>query len=155
MYVSLFFLFHQLLSDDEAFTKLLQTSLFLIISPISAKSVPFSLRSSLMLSIQVFLCLPLLCSPLTCPCSAAFGSLSPPILLTCPNHLSLLFLIFSTIVSSAPSSSLVFSFLIFSLLLLPIILLSHPISATSSLRSSSFFRHQHSDPYSSTGSTRA
>src|ERR1043165_4282581 len=83
-----FLLFHQLLSDDEAFTKLLQTSLFLIVSPISARSVPFSLRSSLMLSILVFLCLPLLHSPLTCPCSAAFGSLSPPILLTCPNHLS-------------------------------------------------------------------
>src|ERR1043165_201087 len=116
MYVSLFFLFHQLLSDDEAFTILLQSSLFMTVSPISAKSVPFSLRSSLMLSIQVFLCLPLLLSPLTCPCNAAFGSLSPPILLTCPNHLSLLFLTFSTIVSSAPSSSLVSSFLIFSLL---------------------------------------
>src|SRR6218665_1096495 len=38
------------------------------------------------------------------------------ILSTCPNHVSLLLLIFSITVSSIPSSSFVFSFLILSLL---------------------------------------
>src|SRR6218665_397747 len=58
------------------------------------------------------LSLPLLLSIFTWSCSAAFGSLFPSILFTCPNHVSLLLLIFSITVSSAPSSSLVFSFLI-------------------------------------------
>src|SRR6218665_2639990 len=93
----------------------------------------FSFRSSLTLSIQVFICLSLLLFPSTCPCKAAFGSLFCSILSTCPNHsyhCSLLFLIFCTTVSSAISSSLVCSFLTFSLLRLLTILLSQLISAT-------------------------
>src|SRR6218665_1534974 len=86
--------------------------------------------------------LPLLLFPSTCPCKAAFGNLFSSILSTCPNHCSLLFLIFCTTVSSAPSSSFVCSFLTFSLLLLPLILLSQLISATNSLL---FLRHQHSE----------
>ena len=77
-------------ADDEALTRFLQTSLFLVASPILVKSMFFSFRSSLTLSIQVFLCLPLLPFPSTCPCKAAFGSLYPYILSTCPNHCSLL-----------------------------------------------------------------
>src|SRR6218665_2761438 len=114
-----------------------------------------SFRSSLALPIQVFLCLPLLLFPSTCPCNAAYGNLFSSILSTCPNHCSLLFLIFCTTVSSAPNSSLVCSFLTSYLLLLPMILLSQLISATSSLRSSSFLRLHHSEPYSKTGTTRA
>src|SRR6218665_1749031 len=92
--------------------------------------MPRSSKSSLTLSIHLLLCLPLLLSPLTFSCSAAFGSsLFPSILSTCPSHVSLL-LIFSITVSSAPSSSLVFSFLILSLLLLPLILLNHAIFST-------------------------
>ena len=112
-----------------------------------------SSKSSLTLPIHLFLCLPLLLSPLTCPCSAACGSLFPSILSTCPNHVSLLLLIFSTAVSSALRSSRVFSFLIISLLLLPLSLINHAISATSSLLSSSFLSAQHSDI--NTGSTSA
>src|SRR6218665_2716454 len=156
MFLLLFFfsLFHQR-ADDEALTRCLQTSLFLVASPILFKSMFLSFRSSRTLSIQVFLCPPLLLFPSTCPCKAAFGNLFPSILSTCPNHCSLLFLIFCTTVSSAPSSSLVCSFLTFSLLLLPMILLSQPISATNNLHSSSFLRLQHSEPYSKTGTTRA
>src|SRR6218665_1747477 len=116
--------------------------------------MPLSSKSSLTLSFHLFLCLPLLLSPLTCPCSAAFGSLFPSILSACPNHVSHL-LIFRITVSSAPSSSLVFTFLLLSLLLLPLILLKHAISATSSLLSSSFLSVQHSDPYIKNGSTNA
>src|SRR6218665_731815 len=149
-----FSLFHQR-ADDEALTRFLQTSLFLVASPILVKSMFLSFRSSLTLSIQVFLCLPLLLFPSTCPCKAAFDNLFSSILSTCPNHCNLLPLIFCTTVSSAPSSSLVCSFLTLSLLILPMILLSQLISATSSLRSSSFLRLQHSEPYSKTGTTRA
>src|SRR6218665_2283389 len=117
--------------------------------------MPLSSKSSLTLSIHLLLCLHLLLSPLTCPCSAAFGSLFPSILSTSPNHVSLLLLIFPITVSSAPSSSLVFSFLILSLLLLPLLLLNHAISATSSLLPSYFLSVQHSDPYINTGSTSA
>src|SRR6218665_1975462 len=81
------------------------------------------------------------------------GSLFSSFLSTYPNHVSLLLLMFSITVSSAPSSSLVFSFLIFSFLLLLLILLNHAISTTSSLLSSSFLSVQHSDPYINTGST--
>src|SRR6218665_2831791 len=45
----------------------------------------------------------LLLFPSTCPCKASIGSLSFAIRSTCPNHRSLLFLIFSTTVSRAPS----------------------------------------------------
>src|SRR6218665_2880245 len=132
-YIFFFFsLFHQH-ADDEALTRFLQTSLFLVASPILVKSMLLSFRSSLTLSIQVFICLPLLLFPSTCPCKAAFGNLFSSILSTCPNHCSLLFLIFCTTVSSAPSSSLVCSFPTCSLLLLAMILLSQLISATSLL----------------------
>src|SRR6218665_925314 len=117
--------------------------------------MPLSSKSSLALFIHLFLCLPPLLSSLTCPCSAAFCILFPSILTTYPNHVSLLLLIFSITVSSAPSSSLVFPFLILPLLLLPLILLNHAISATSSLLPSSFLSVQHSDPYINTGSTSA
>src|SRR6218665_4152308 len=124
-----FSLFHQR-ADYEALTRFLQTSLFLVASPILFKSMFFFFRSSLTWSIQVLHCLPLLLFPSTCPRKAAFGNLFSSILSTCPNHCSLLFLIFCTTVSSASSSSLVCSFLTFSLLLLPMILLSQLIPAT-------------------------
>src|SRR6218665_2946869 len=77
--------------------------------------------------------------PSTCPCKAAIGSLSPSIRSTCPNHCSLLILIFSTSVSQAPALLLFFfKFHTFSLLLLLLLLLSQLISANNSLRSSSF-----------------
>src|SRR6218665_1334398 len=82
--------------------------MFLVASPILVKSMFFSFRSSLALSSQIFLCLPLLLFPSTCPCKAAIGRLSPAIRSTCPNHCSLLFLTFCTTVSRAPSSSLAF-----------------------------------------------
>src|SRR6218665_1349393 len=65
LYFFFFSLFHQR-ADDEALTRFLQTSLFLIASPILVKSMFLSFRSSLTLSIQVFLCLPLLLFPSTC-----------------------------------------------------------------------------------------
>src|SRR6218665_1310127 len=98
-------------------------------------------------------CLPLLLVPSTSPYSATTGSLFPSILVTCPNHVSLLFLILSTKVTCCPSSFLVTSFRIMSLLDLPSILRSQLISATSILLSSSFLKHQHSDPYIITGMT--
>src|SRR6218665_2068971 len=86
---------------------------------------------SFTLSIHFFGCLPLLLVPSTCPYSATTGSLFPSILVTCPNHVSLLFLILSTNVPCCPSSFLVISFRILSLLDLPSILRSQLISATS------------------------
>src|SRR6218665_1594289 len=83
-----FSLFHQR-ADDEALTRLLQTSLFLVALSILVKSMFFSFTSSLTLSIQIFLCLPLLRFSTTCPCKAAIGSLSTSIRSTCPNHWSL------------------------------------------------------------------
>jgi len=56
------------------------------------KCMPLSSKSFLTLSIHLFLCLPLLLSPLTCPCSAAFDSLFPSILSICPMHTSSLLL---------------------------------------------------------------
>src|SRR6218665_3420963 len=88
-----FSVFHQR-ADDEALTRLLQTSLFLVASPFLVKPMFLSFRPSLTLSIQVFLYLPLLLFPSTCPCKAAFGNLFPSVRSTCPNHCSLLFLIF-------------------------------------------------------------
>src|SRR6218665_72929 len=81
-------------------------------------------------------CLPLLLVPSTCPHSTTTGSLFPSSLVTCPNHVSLLFLILSTNVTCCPSSFLVTSFRILSLLNLPSILRSQLISATSILLSS-------------------
>src|SRR6218665_3066783 len=140
----LFLLFHQL-ADDEALIIFLQTSLFLVFPYAVNNCMPLSSKSSLTLSIHLFLGLLLLLSPLTCPCSAAFGSLLHPFHVSKAVGLSLFLLIFSITVSSAPSSSLAFSFLILSLL----ILLNHAISATSSPLSFSFLSVQHSDPYRS------
>src|SRR6218665_13505 len=96
-------------SDDEALIILLQTSLFLVFPYAIDNCMPLSSKSSLKLSIHLFLSL----SILIWSCSAAFGSLFPSTLFSCPNHVGLLLLIFSFTFSSAPSSSLVFSFLIF------------------------------------------
>src|SRR6218665_2963886 len=150
------FLLRQAFADDEVSTRLLQILLFLLLSTDSLMFIPCAIRSSFTLSIHFFGCLPLLPVPSTCPYSASTGSLFPSILITCPNHVvSLLFLIFSTNVTcnSCPSSFLVTSFLILSLMDLPSILRSQLISATSILLSSSFLRHQHSDPYIITGMT--
>src|SRR6218665_426713 len=83
-----FLLFHQL-ADDEALI-ILQTFIFLVFpyAVDNCRPTPLSSKSSLTLFIHLFLCLPLLLSPLTCPCSAASGSLFPSILSTCPNHAS-------------------------------------------------------------------
>src|SRR6218665_3215210 len=84
-----FLLFHQL-ADDEALIIFLQASLFLVFPYSVDNCMPLSSKSSLTLSIHLFLCHPLLPPPLTFPCSAAFGSLFHSILSTCPNHASLL-----------------------------------------------------------------
>src|SRR6218665_2562600 len=115
--------------------------------------IPCAAGSSFTLSIHFFGCLPLFLVSCTYPYSATAGSLLPSILVTCPNHVSLLFLILSISVISCPSSFLVISFRILSLLDLRSILRSQLISATSILISSSFLRHQHSDPYIITGMT--
>src|SRR6218665_1853407 len=147
------FLLRQAFADDEASTRLLQILLFLLLSTASLMFIPCAVRSSFTLSIHFFGCLPLLLVPSTCPYSATTGSLFPSILVTCPNNVSLLFLILSTNVDCCPSSFLVTSFRILSLLDLPSILRSQLISATSILLSSSFLRPQHSDPYIITGMT--
>src|SRR6218665_2915785 len=141
------FLLRQAFTDDEASTRLLQILLFLLLSTASLMFIPCAVRSSFTLSIHFFGCLPLLLVPSTCWYSATTSSLFPSILVTCPNHVSLLFLILSINVTCCPSSFLVTSFRILSLLDLPSILRSLLISATSILLSSSFLRHQHSDPY--------
>src|SRR6218665_218238 len=84
-----FSLFHQG-ADNEALTRLLHISLFLVASPILVKTIFFSFRSSVTLSIQVFLCLPLLLFPSNFPCKAAFGSIFPSIRSTCSNHINCL-----------------------------------------------------------------
>src|SRR6218665_1340367 len=141
-----FFLLFRQLADDEALIIFLQTSLFLV--------SPYAVDNCMCLSSKsniVHPSLPLSSSaslsshmPMQC---CIWYNLFPSILSTCPNHVSLLLLIFSITVSSAPISSFVLSLLILSLLLLPLILLIHAISATSSLLSSSFLGVQHSDPY--------
>src|SRR6218665_4121535 len=67
MYVLLFLL------SSLTCTLLLQNSLFLVCPYAVDNCTPLSFKSSLTLSIYLFLCFPLLLSPLTCPCSAAFG----------------------------------------------------------------------------------
>src|SRR6218665_1070525 len=105
----------------------LQILLFLLLSTASLIFIPCAVSSSFTLSIHFFGCLPLLLVPSTCPYSATAGSLFPFILVTCPNHVSLLFLILSISVISYFSSFLVTSFRIMSLLDLPSILRSHLI----------------------------
>src|SRR6218665_1174533 len=89
------FLLSQAFADDEASTRLLQILLFLLLSTASLMFIPCAIRSPFTLSIHFFGCLPLLLVPSTCPYSATAGSLFPSILVTCPNHVSLLFLILS------------------------------------------------------------
>src|SRR6218665_493314 len=126
------FLVRQAFADDEASTRLLQILLFLLLSTASLMFIPCAVRSPFTLSIHFFSCLPLLLVPSTCPYSATTGSLFPSILVTCPNHVSFLFLILSTNVTCCPSSFLVTSFRILSLLDRPSILRSQLISATNS-----------------------
>src|SRR6218665_1177344 len=57
--------------------------------------IPCALSSSFTLPIHFFGCLNLLLVPSTCPYSATAGSLLSSLLVTCPNPVSLLFLIFS------------------------------------------------------------
>src|SRR6218665_365770 len=137
------FLLCQAFADDEASIRLLQILLFLLLSTASLMFIPCAVKPSFTLSIHFFGCLPLLLVPSTCAYSATTGSLFPSILGTCPNHVSLLFLILSTIVTCCPSSFLVTLFRILSLLDLPSILRSQLISTTTILLSSSFLRHQH------------
>src|SRR6218665_426226 len=54
------FLPHQVCADDEASTRLLQIFLFLLLSTASLMFIPCAVRSSFMLSIHFFGCLPVL-----------------------------------------------------------------------------------------------
>src|SRR6218665_2276723 len=128
------FILHQAVADDEASTRLLQILLFLLLSTASLMFIPCAARSSFTLSIYFFGCLPLLLVPSTCPYSATAGSLLPSILVTCPNHISLLFPMLSISIS-CPSSILVISFRILYLLDLP-----STSAASSSLPPVSSFR---------------
>src|SRR6218665_262934 len=110
------FLVRQAFADDEASTRLLQILLFLLLSTASLMFIPCAVRSSFTLSIHFFGCLPLLLVPSTCRYSVTTGSLFSSILVTCPNHVSLLFLMLSTNVTCCPNSFLVTSFRILSLL---------------------------------------
>src|SRR6218665_573974 len=101
------FLLHQVFADNEASTRLRQILLFLLLSTASLMFIPCAVRSSFTLSIHFFGCLPPLLVPSTCPYSATTGSLFPSILVTCPNHVSLLFLILYISVYSCPSIFLV------------------------------------------------
>ena len=56
--LSSFFLFHQVFTDNEVFTRFLHLPLSLIVSRAALKSVSFSAMSCLTLSIHVFVCLP-------------------------------------------------------------------------------------------------
>src|SRR6218665_1520710 len=149
----LFSLLHQR-ADDEAFTRLLQTSLFLVASPFLVKSMFFSFSSSMTLSIQIFLCLPLLLFPSASPCKAAVGFSLHRFHMSKPQESPFLDLFYHCFISPKLFSCF-FSFLTFSLLLLPMTLLSQLISTTNSLLSSSFLRHQHSEPYSNTCTIKA
>ena len=73
----------------------------------------FLLQFSLTLSIQIFLCLPLLLFSSMCPFKTAIDSLSPSIRSLCPNHLSLLFFIFATAVSWVQGLLMYFHFWLF------------------------------------------
>src|SRR5678816_3386837 len=94
-------------ANDESTTCRLQNSLSLIFSFASPMFMFIFSRSSRILSIHVLCCLRLLLVPSTYPCRAIDGNLSLPILITCPSHFSLFFLILSIIVSVCPSSLLV------------------------------------------------
>src|SRR5688572_11129944 len=74
------FLPRQAFADDEALTRLFHSTL--VLSTASRMFMSFILRSSIMFSIHVFVCLPLLLALSTCPYSAVDGSLLPSILVT-------------------------------------------------------------------------
>jgi len=115
-------------------------------------SMPCAFMSSIILSIHAFVGLHLSLLPSTWLSSAIIGSLPFSILVTCPNHVSPLFLIVSIIVSFCSIFSRIISLRILSRLDFPSIPFSQLIFATSSLLPSSLLRHQHSEPYSRTGS---
>src|SRR6218665_3359914 len=87
------FVLRQVVADVEASTRLLQILQFLLLSTASLMLIPCAARSSFTLSIHFFGCLPLLLVPSTCPCSSTAGSLLPFRFVTCPSHVSLLFLL--------------------------------------------------------------
>src|SRR5688572_9804011 len=152
-----FFLLRQVFVDDEALTKLLHFGRSLASSIALLKSHPLSSMSSSTLSIHASLLL------LTSSASRSLhlsmqrpcrhSSVLHPDHMSIGYHVSLRFFILSTTVSFCPSSSRVTSFRIFSLPDLFSSPRSHPISATRSLLSSSFFMHQASAPYMRTGIT--
>jgi len=118
----------------EALTRLLQTSLFLVASPILVKLMFFYLRSSQIFSIQIFLCLPLLLFPSTCPCKAVIGSLSPAICMSKSQESPFLDRFYHCLMSPKLFSCFFTSDQI-SRLLLPMILLIQLISTTNILLS--------------------
>src|SRR6218665_795821 len=111
-------------------------------------SMPCAFISSIILSIHVFVGLPLSLLQSTWLCSAIIGSLPFSILVTSQNHVRLLFLILSTVVSFCSIFSRIISLRIFSRLDFSSIPLSQLISATSSFLSYFLIRQQHSEPYS-------
>jgi len=130
------FLLRQAFACDEALTRSLQVDLSLALSVASRISMPCALMSCIILSIRVFVGLLLSLLPSTWLCSAIIGSLPFSILVTCPNHVSLLFLILSTIASFCSIFSRIISLRILSRLDFPSNPLSQLISATSSFLSS-------------------
>ena len=140
------FLLRQVFADDDALTRSLQVDLSLALSVASRMAMPCAFMSSIILSIHVLVGLHLSLLSSTWLCSAIIGSLPFSFLVTCPNHVSLLFLILSTIVSFSSIFSRIISLRILSGLDFPSIPFSKLIPATRSFLSSSFFRHQHSEP---------
>ena len=111
--------FHQSDGDDDVKTM----AVHLLRSSVRSSAVSMSKlhasRSSLILSIHLLRCLPLLLDPSTRQCMALTGNLLPSILITCPNHVSLRFLILSISVTFCSNFSLTASFLSLSLLVMP------------------------------------
>jgi len=103
--------------------------------------------------IHFFGCLSWFLRPVMKQCITFAGSRSLPILDTCPNHISLRCAILSTSVLSWCRVLRTVSFFISSRLVTRNYLPSHAISATRILCSSSFLRHQHSEPYNTIGTT--
>src|SRR6218665_4147547 len=100
----------------------------------------------------IFLCLRLSLLQSTWLCSANIGSLPFSILVTCLNHVSLLILSVSTIVSFSSIFPRIIALRILTRLC-PSILLSQLISSSSCFLSYSLIRHQHSGPHHRTGIT--
>src|SRR6218665_449195 len=112
--------------------------------------VSLSSKSSLALSFHFFLGLPLLLSPLTCPCSAAFGSFSfHPLHVFKPCTSSFILLYHRFLRSKFFSSCFLISYYLLSASTID---LSQPRHFCY-LLSSSFLSVQHCDPYINTGSS--